>query len=66
MSNVIVDLNEFEETIISEGLKLVENGFMEQNKEIRERGDNPLFTDDFLKSYVENIRLKLGIKSKNQ
>lgn len=66
MSNVIVDLNKFEETLISEGLKLVENYFIEQNKEIRERGANPLFTDDFLKSYVENIHLKLGIKLENQ
>jgi len=66
MSNVIVDLNKFEENLISEGLKLVENYFMEHNKEIRERGANPLFTDDFLRSYVENIHLKLGIKPENQ
>jgi len=66
MSNVIVDLNKFEETLISEGLKLVENRFIEQNKETRKRGANPLFTDDFLKSYIKNIYLKLNIEPENQ
>jgi len=66
MSNVIVDLNKFEETLISEGLKLVENYFMEQNKETRKRGANPLLTDDFLKSYIKNIHLKLDIEPENQ
>jgi hypothetical protein len=58
---VLVSLNKFEEGLITEGLKLMEENFVEMNKQIIEDGKRPLFANQYIKDVIADIHTKLNI-----
>ena len=55
-------LTKFEKALISTGLELVKLQQQEENERIRAKGNNPIFSDNYIPTIVENITHTLKLR----